>query len=147
MATGKIIFNLGQALVKIGSITEEQCKQATHVSQKTGKRIKDVLVSSGFISESDLEKLFSRRLNLPVFSLHGIGINPKVKKLIPRDMIEKHLAVPVYLNGNILAVATDDPLDFDSLKLIADLTQKDILTTFTRSSDIIEYIEKHDVGA
>lgn len=142
MTTGKLTLNLGQALVKTGNITADQCKMVIKESVKTGMRIKDILVKQGLVSERELERIFSRKLNLPAFSLHGLGINPEVKKLLPRDLASKHLTIPVFTNGNILAVATDDPLDFKSLRVIADHTQKDILTTFTRSDDIKEYLEK-----
>ncbi len=144
MVTGKIKINLGHALVKTGKITADQCEHAINECKETGKRIKDILVTRGYINEKQLERLFSRTLNLPAISLHGIGINPKVKALIPREIARKHLTIPVFVNGNVLAVATDDPLDFDSLNQIAHFTQKDILTTFSCSNDIMTMLNKYE---
>lgn len=142
--TGKITINLGRALVKTGNITEDQCNLAINENQQTGKRIKDILISRGYINEGQLEKICSKTLNMPSFSLHGVEINPKVTELIPREMAKKHHTIPVFVYGNVLAVATDDPLNFESLNIIADHTQKDILTTFTSSSDLMAKLEKYE---
>ena len=144
MSSRKITFNLGHALVKTGNLSKDQFKSAYDECLKTGKRIKDVLISFGYINETDLAKVFSRKLNMPAFSLKGLCIHPDVKRMIPVELARKYQAIPVFVSGNVLAVATDDPLDYDSLNKIADHTQKDILTAFTSGKDITYALNAYD---
>ena len=117
--TQKLTVNLGQVLFKIGAITEAQLQNALDSCHKTGNRIKDILIQYGYVTESAIEKMLSQKLNLPTLALRGVTLNPKVVEMVPHELAERHSAVPVFIAGEVLTVATDDPLNYDSLMEIA----------------------------
>jgi type IV pilus assembly protein PilB len=141
--TNKLTLNLGHALYKTGDITQDQLRSALDSSTKTGNRIKDVLIQYGYITETILEKILSKKLNLPSLALHGVTINPNVVKLIPYALAERHSVIPVFNSGEVLTVATDDPLNYDSLMEIAEYTGKDIRTAFATLADIKDILGRY----
>ena len=100
---------IGEMLLKGNLITADQLRGALETQEKTHERIGTVLVKAGFIKEEELLAFLGRQFNLPVVDLSKYQINPEVVRLLPEEMVQKHLALPINRVGSKMIVAVADP--------------------------------------
>ncbi len=100
---------IGEMLLKGNLITADQLRGALETQEKTHERIGSVLVKAGFIKEEELLAFLGRQFNLPVVDLSKYEINPEVVRLLPEEMVQKHLALPINRVGSKMIVAVADP--------------------------------------
>jgi type IV pilus assembly protein PilB len=100
---------IGEMLLKGNLITPEQLRSALETQKKTKERIGSVLVKTGSIKEPELLSFLGRQFNIPVVDLAKYEINGEVVRLLPEEMVQKHLAIPINRVGAKLIVAVADP--------------------------------------
>jgi len=143
MTAKNISNNIGTALMEFGKITKNQLDSALNFINAPGNRISNALVELGYLTESQLVDIMSKKLNLPCLALKEFEINPAVIRLIPFDLAQKCSSLPVFLIGNVLTIATDDPLDKSALEKISAHTQKEIRTAVAKFTEIQFCLEKY----
>jgi type IV pilus assembly protein PilB len=109
---------IGEMLLKGNIITQEQLRAALDTQKKTRDRIGAVLVKSGAIQESELLSFLGRQFNIPVVDLSKYEIDPEVVRLLPEEMVQKNLALPINRVGAKLIVAVADPSNMAILDAI-----------------------------
>ncbi|MGE5247157.1 MAG: GspE/PulE family protein, partial [Verrucomicrobiota bacterium] len=100
---------IGEMLLKGNLLTADQLRSALETQEKTRERIGTVLVKAGFIKEEELLAFLGRQFSLPVVDLSKYEINAEVVRLLPEDMVQKHLALPINRVGAKIIVAVADP--------------------------------------
>ena len=100
---------IGEMLLKGNLISADQLRGALETQEKSHERIGTVLVKAGFITEEELLAFLGRQFNLPVVDLSKYEINPEVVRLLPEEMVQKHLALPINRVGSKMIVAVADP--------------------------------------
>lgn len=116
-------LKLGQILIKSGSLTEDQLKEAL-VKQKTNHlRLGEILIQNKYITEMEMIRSLSQQLSIPYVDLNVIHVEPMLSELIPETIVQSHLMVPIKKDGNVLTVALADPLDYTSMNDIGTYTK------------------------
>jgi len=87
-------------------------------AETSGKRIEDVLISKGLISEDDLRRVKAYTLGVPFVDLKKEKIVREVLFLIPEPVARKHNIVAYRKNQNDLEVAMLDPSDLEAIEFI-----------------------------
>ncbi|HEX7518668.1 MAG TPA: ATPase, T2SS/T4P/T4SS family, partial [Candidatus Deferrimicrobium sp.] len=100
---------IGEMLLKGNLISADQLRGALETQEKTHERIGTVLVKAGFIKEEELLAFLGHQFNLPVVDLSKYEINPEVVRLLPEEMVQQHLALPINRVGSKMIVAVADP--------------------------------------
>ena len=96
---------LGDMLIDEGLITEEQLVKALKTAKESGKRIGETLVEGGFTTDADIMTALSRQLGIDTTSLVGVRIPDEMLNLANGSMLRKHRMVPLeYYNGNMNVV-------------------------------------------
>jgi len=129
MATAKTGKRIGDLLLNAGVITEEQLNQALAEQKNNPGRLGSTLVRLGFVSNEELMNFLSVQLGTPAVDLNDIEINPEVLKLIPANLASKHLILPINRIGSTLIVATCDPTDLSAIDDIKFITGYNIEIT------------------
>ena len=109
---------IGEMLLKGNLITQEQLLTALDTQKRTRERIGSLLVKAGAIKEPELLSFLGRQFNIPVVELSKYEINPEVVRLLPEDMVQKNLALPINRVGAKLIVAVADPSNMAILDAI-----------------------------
>lgn len=112
---------LGELLVRGNLITVAQLRKAMNDQSQEGGRIGYHLIKTGAIEESKLVDFLSKQYGVPSINLDDFEVDPEIIKLIPKDICEKHLVIPVNRVANSLIVAMSDPANIfalDDLKFI-----------------------------
>ncbi len=117
-------LRLGDLFVKEGLITEEQLKEGLAEAKTSGHRIGYALVHLGFVQEEELTRMLAKQYRVPAVDLEKITVDSKILKLVPSNVAQKHMVLPLRRVGRMLTVAMTNPTDFsaiDDLKFISKL--------------------------
>lgn len=131
---------LTEILIENKVLTEAQLKKALKIQKQKGGSMKDILVELGFVNEQDLIAALSQGLGIPPITLSRFRIDPEILKLISRDIAKKYKIVPVSKVGNMLTVATADPLNvfvMDDVRLVTGLEVGTIIASQREVQDVI----------
>ena len=133
---------IGEMLLKGNLITQDQLRSALEVQKKTRERIGSVLVKTGTIKESELLSFLGRQFNIPVVDLSKYEINPEVVRLLPEEMVQKNMALPINRVGAKLIVAVADPSNMVILDAIGFKTGYAVELVMASEKDISTAINK-----
>jgi type IV pilus assembly protein PilB len=117
-------IRLGDLFVKEGLITEQQLQEGLAEAKTSGTRIGYALVHLGFVAEEELTRMLAKQYRVPAVDLSKVTVDQKILKLIPANVAQKHLVLPLRRVGRMLTVAMTNPTDFsaiDDLKFISKL--------------------------
>lgn len=133
---------LGQILLDAKTITPAQLNKALEIQKKnTARKIGDILVSEGFITEKVLVEALGARLKIPYVDLDDIRISPEVTSLLPESIARKYNVIPIESDGKILTIASFDPMNFyavDDVRIATNLEIKVVLSTGTQIREAID---------
>ena len=102
---------LGDLLVANNLITREHLARSLEQQKESAGQLRlgTILISNGFISESDLTDFLSKQYGVPSINLAELEVDSAVIKIIPADVAQKYQIIPVNRAGSTLIVAMSDP--------------------------------------
>ncbi|HEY3450695.1 MAG TPA: type IV-A pilus assembly ATPase PilB [Myxococcales bacterium] len=134
---------LGELLVRENLISMAQLKKAQDQQSKDGGRIGYHLIKTGAIEESKLTDFLSKQYGVPAINLKDFDIDPEIIKLVPKEVCEKHLIIPVNRAGASLIIAMSDPSNIFAMDDIKFLTGYNIETVVASEMAIREAVERY----
>jgi type IV pilus assembly protein PilB len=134
---------LGELLVRENLISIQQLRKAQEEQQKTGTRIGTALIKTGAIEESKLTDFLSKQYGVPAINLKDFDIDPEIIKLVPKEVAEKHLVIPVNRAGPSLIVAMCDPSNIYAVDDLKFLTGYNIEAVVASEVSIREALERY----
>jgi hypothetical protein len=110
---------LGEMLIKVGALTEEQLEQVLNAQAIYGGRLGTNLVEMGLVGEGELARLLTEKLGVPCLDPTALNEIPAaLLGLVPREMVERYHVMPVFLEGKRLTLAMADLSDFKAIEEI-----------------------------
>ncbi len=107
---------LGDALLEKTSLSQEELDQALSRHEASGRRLTEVLLDMGVVSEGDLLHVLGELYGIPVRdSLKSEEIDPELASQVPIGFAKQHFLLPVRQHDHRLEVAIADPLLTDPL--------------------------------
>jgi type IV pilus assembly protein PilB len=117
---------LGDLLVEEGILSPAKLEEALKKQRASGKRIGDVLQDMELVIETQVLDALSKQLGVPKIDLGEVQPDPEVANLVDPEVIKRHKAMPVKLEGNELIVAMVDPLNLMAIDDIRLATGYDV---------------------
>lgn len=108
-------------LVSRGLLTKEELEKIREQSVSSKKPLLNILVSEKRVSDEELTQSISRAINVPYVNLLDAKINAEVLALLPQEIAERYMAVPLGVMQNRLVVAM---LDADNVQAVDFLSTK-----------------------
>ena len=118
-------------LLDSGLVEKKLLKEAGKAAEKSGKRLVDILIAKGLISEEELIKMEAYILGIPFVNLEKEKITPEVLKIIPEPIARSHNIVAFRKSGQSLEVAMLDPEDLGTIDFIRKKANLKILPRLT----------------
>ena len=134
---------LGEILIEIGIITEDQLINALEIQKKSGKIIGQTLIELGYISESQLMEAFLKKFNISYIDCNNLIIKKEHLKMVSVAMAVKKKIFPTNVSGNTIFLAMVDPLDYSTIEEIKFITGKNVTPLLATESSIMQAIEKN----
>ena len=98
-------------LVEHGLVAEADLERALETQLQTGERLGHLLVEMDLVDESELITLLSEQFGVPPAELDDVEVSPEVLQLVPREMGQRYMVVPMATVGSVLSLAMVDPTD------------------------------------
>ncbi|AGK55091.1 GspE/PulE family protein [Bacillus sp. 1NLA3E] len=132
---------LGDLLVEAGLITEEQLQLT--LSEKTpGQKLGDALLQKGYLTEQQLIEVLEVQLGIPHLSLYNYPFETNLFSLVSKEAAMRNLLIPLRRDGDKLLVAMADPMDFFSIDDLRLSTGFQIEAVISTKDDIVRAINK-----
>ena len=134
---------LGELLVREGLITQDQLRKALLEQKNTGMRLGYNLVKLGFVEETEISKMLARQYRMPAVDLSRFEVDPKILKLLPPDVANKHTVLPLKREGRTLTVAIADPNNVTAIEDIKFITRCDVFPVIAGEYTLRDAIERY----
>jgi type IV pilus assembly protein PilB len=134
---------IGDLLYQEGLITAEQLAKALQEQKQSGTRVGYNLVKLGFIQEVELTRALAKQHKMPAVDLSRFELDPKIAKMIPAELAQKNLVVPLKRDGRTLTVAMADPSNLGVLEDLKFITRYDIFPVIAGEYTLRAIIEKN----
>ena len=134
---------LGELLVRANLISLQQLQEAQVSQNQEGGKLGYHLTRLGFIEESELTQFLSKQYGVPAINLSEFDIESDVIALIPKDVANKHMLIPVNRAGASLIVAMSDPSNIFAIDDIKFLTGYNIEVVVASEAAITDAIDRY----
>ena len=135
--------NLGELLLKEKLLNSEQLKSAEEYKKQNDVAMGSAIISLGLVSEEEMAQALSRQLGYPYINLDQFEVYPDVINLIPIEIAQKYLIMPIHRIRSFLTLAMVDPTDLDVIEDIRFRTGLSIQPVIASESGIMNSIEKY----
>ena len=131
---------LGELLVGAQLITHAQLAEALLQQSTSGKRLGNLLVDLGAISERDLARELSVQLSIPLIDLsQQVPANDAIETL-PESFARSELAIPITIDDNDVTIAVADPTS-ELADTLAKTTNRHVQLVIAPRSDVQQAID------
>ena len=130
-------------LLDAGLVTEEQFEKALKKAKSSKKKIGDILISEGLITQEQLIKLEAYILGIPFVNLEKEIVPPKILRYIPEPIARAHNIVAFRKKGANLEVAMLDPEDLRTIEFIKKTANLKILPRLTTPAGIKNVLQQY----
>ncbi|HET9371331.1 MAG TPA: antitoxin Xre-like helix-turn-helix domain-containing protein [Vicinamibacterales bacterium] len=118
---------LGELLVASEAITTEQLDQAL-TAQKTSKLpLGQALLKLGFVTDEVMRRALGTQLGIPYLDLDNVVVDRALSRSVPQEFATEHLVLPIAQFGPTLTVAMDDPTAGNVVDELGQLTGSSII--------------------
>jgi len=117
---------LGEILIDVKLLTEDQLERALTGQKKTGLRLGEYLIQQGIVREDQLIDILSKQLKIDKYSPDKFPTDPDVAGMIPLDVCQKNKVLPLKRKKNLLIVAMCDPMDINTLDMVESITNMEV---------------------
>jgi type IV pilus assembly protein PilB len=129
---------LGQLLLRQGILSQEQLDSAIEQQQSCEERklLGEVLVEMGLLDNRIVLETLAKAYGIPFASDTARLADPKVIEVLPREFLEEHGVLPMFLVNGVLTVAVSEPANLYLLEEIERKTGHTVQIVAATASDI-----------
>lgn len=137
---------MGDMLLDEHMVTMDQLEQALAIAKESRRKIGEVLVELGYVTEEGIAQTLSRQLGIDIVNLNGVKIEEDIINLVNGPILRKHVMIPFeYEKGNLntVRVAMADPMDMmaiDDFCIVTNLMAEPVIAT---PRDIMMALDKY----
>ncbi|HTQ05076.1 MAG TPA: response regulator [Polyangiaceae bacterium] len=115
---------IGKILLRQRALTPDQLERA--LTEKKGGRLASRLAADGTITDLSALKALSEQHGIPGIDLAQVCLRLETLDLLPREIAEKHVILPVLMRDDRLFVATANPREHKVLDELEFVTGKKV---------------------
>lgn len=139
-------IRLGDLLIDVGKISEEQLALALKIQKEKKMKLGEVLKELGFVTDNDILEVLEFQLGITRVDLNKYVVDPEVSRIISEEFARKNLLIPIKKAGNTLIVAMNDPLNIiliNDLEIMTNMVVQPMMASETEILDaIVNYFSK-----
>src|SRR3954470_20211108 len=119
---------LGQLLLDKGLLKPEQLERALDEQRRSNhqKLLGEILVELRLCSEDQITEALAQAYGVPYARVSPRIADPKVISVLPKEFLEKHQVLPLYLVEGLLTVAVPEPANVFLLEEIERVAGKPV---------------------
>jgi len=143
LLTSDIQEKLVNLLIEEGLVTEQLLKTAQDDAAKTNKPLLAILSEQGAVDDELLTHAIAQVSGVPYVNLTNSIIDQDVLTLLPEDIAERFMAVPLAEVENRLAVAMIDANNVQAVDYLANLIQRPIKVFMASEAGVRHVLDQY----
>ncbi len=105
---------LGEILVAKGVVSQEDMDKALGIAKGSRRRVGQALVEAGFATDEQVAQGLAEQYGVPYVNPNDPATKETVQvDLIPKEIVRKHMVLPVAKDGGRLKLIVSDPMDLE----------------------------------
>jgi len=138
------IRRIGQILVDLGFISDEQLEMLLdEQQQRPGEMLGQIAVSIGLVTEAQLAQGLAEQMGMQVISLGDVVIPPEVLGRITEPMAQLYRIIPVSFKDETLTIAMCDPQKLSILDELRSFLGYEIRAVVATETDLMKALERY----
>jgi len=138
------VRRIGQVLVDMGFITDEQLESLLEEQQqRPGALLGKIAEEMSLISDEQLAQALAEQQNMQVVNLGDTKLPPEVISKMTQTMAQMYRVVPVHFDGDTLTVATCDPQNLNIQDELRTFLGVDVRMVVATERDIQTAVDKY----
>lgn len=132
---------LGDILLQKNEITHEQLIEALRIQKANGKKLGEILIENGYVTEKTVMNTLAEQLGLEIVNLDNFHISIDATKLISEKLAKRTNSIPLKIMNDKLLVAMSEPLnifDIEDIEMESCKRTEIVLATKSQISNAIE---------
>ncbi len=110
-------------------------------AQQTGS-LAGALVAEGIASAEGVARMYAARHRLPLVDLAVAGVDAEAAKLVPAHVLERVVAIPYGLDGDVLRIAVADPSNLHGMDELRLATRHPVELAVASRDDVLLEIRR-----
>jgi type IV pilus assembly protein PilB len=102
---------IGDILIEMGFIDQDQLHLALMETQKTNNMLGDILQRLGWVTEEELQMAIAVQSGAKILETESIAVDQNLASKIPLEFVNEHMIFPFAIEDNIVKAATNNPFD------------------------------------
>jgi type IV pilus assembly protein PilB len=131
---------LGELLVERGDVSVDALQQALLEQVENGRRLGEILVGLGLVSEQTLAEVLAAQTGLPVIALSRVEIDGDVATLLPESLARELCAIAIGRDGERVEIAVGEPLLEELQARLIEELQSPVRLQVAARSDVVHAI-------
>ncbi len=131
---------LGEMLIHYKIITPVQLKEGLKIRKNKGKRIGEILIDLGRVTQDEINWVLGKQLNLPYVQVNVDNIDIQLSKNISENALNKFKVIPIMELNDELVVAMADPTDEEAIEMVKEITKRKLKIVLASFENIDETI-------
>lgn len=133
---------LGEMLIFYKIITPKQLEEGLKIKKNTEKRIGEILINLGRVTQDEINWVLGRQLNLPYVQVNIDNIDIQLSNNISENALRKFKAIPLMELNDQLVVAMADPTDEEAIEMLKEVTKRKLKLVLASFENIDETINR-----
>ena len=132
---------LGDILVSSGKITNTQLQEALNVQKALGKKLGEILVASNIISEDEIVECITKQTGIESINLNTVAFDKRVFNFVSENLCNKYILIPFGFKDNKIKVALSDPLNIFAIDDVTISSSFEVESFIANKEDIQKFIK------
>ncbi len=138
------IRRIGQILVDLGFITDAQLENLLEEQQqRSGEMLGQIAINLNLISEEQLAQALAEQMNMQVVNLGDMVISPEVIGMLTEPMAQLYRVVPISFKDNVLTIAMCDPQKLSVVDELRSFLGYEIRPAVATERDVARALERY----
>lgn len=139
---------IGDMLVEQGLISEEQLHELLAMQAEMEEtKLGELAIAKGLLDEDQLLHVISEQLGIPIVDLSDLIIEPEVPGILTPRIAIRHQILPIEERADGVTIAMSDPTNVQGIDDASLIINKPIDIVLARRDDLIAHLEQFYGGA
>ncbi len=138
------IRRIGQVLVDLGFISDEQLEMLLEEQQqRPGEMLGQIAIGMDLLNDDQLAQALAEQMGMQVISLSEVVIPPEVLGHVTEPMAQLYRIIPISFKDETLTVAMCDPQKLSIIDELRNFLGYDIRAVVATESDLLKALDRY----
>lgn len=135
--------HVGEILVEDGMLSATQMREVIAVQEREGGQVLPIVLHLGYLDKQSLHDYLSRKPGIASIDLKSYFIPKELISLVPKEIAQECLVLPIDKLGRLLTVGMACPLDTSTIYRLEQITGLTVKPMLCKLDDILATIERY----